>query len=252
MTKGPIASNADKKLEDDYREYLKRIPVSDFFGAGELIDYAERQIRSIDDARLRAGIAPEVTPQAAGWDSVTIAAKNDYNKLTEELGKLPPDQQGTSFEQMLTAFFEKHPKEGLDPEFVKMLEAIAEAFKKAGTDFPDKEFQITLGVSNLRDNTQISIQIGDLPRVDFTKYAAKPGIPDKQISGKGNSPVTFTYRDFSKSEAAPLTESISDPLKDFYPKLNGEGYKVNFGKEYGIVVRLKSGLPPQLPSLPRM
>jgi hypothetical protein len=160
---------------------------------------------------------------------------------------LPAAEKQAALEAGIAKLLQDHPKDSLDANFVKQVEAAPAQLKAAIAAAQTQPFQITVSVENLRPKSKVQIQIGDDPPIDFSNLMGDTPKVEKSITGVGNAPVKAKYFDLSQSSTGETPEQqVENPVEAFYPKLT-EGYTLDFGKDYGIVVKLKSGAPPKLP-----
>jgi len=160
---------------------------------------------------------------------------------------LPAADKQAALEAGIAKLLQDYPKDSLDANFVKQVQAAPAQLKAGMAAAQTQPFQITLSLENLRPKSKVQIQVGDDPPVDFSNLMGDNPKVEKPISGIGNAAVKAKFFDLSPSSTGePLLQQIDNPVETFYPKLT-EGYTLDFGKDYGIVVKLKSGSPPKLP-----
>lgn len=249
----PIDQKTANIINSNYDDYLKLFPVAEFFGARPLMDFArERQrfVRSQISADVVIADEAEV-PEDSPYKEATEAAQKDYAKLAGDVGKLPPAEQQAAFDAKMAEFWAKHPPETLDPAFVKKLEAGQEKFKAGGAEVAEQKFELELTVQNIREKAQVTIQIGTDPEVEFGNLTGNSATVTHKVAGTGNAAITFRWLDYSDASAPPLVQVVENPIEEFYPKLNS-GFRVDYGKDYNIIVKLKSGTPPKPPSVPQL
>lgn len=248
----PIDQKTANIIKSNYEDYLGLIPVAEFFGAKPLIDFAKSRQQFVQ-SQVSADVvtADAEIPPDSPFKEATEAAKKDYAKLAADVGKLPPADQQAAFDAKMTEFWTKHPAETLDPAFVKKLEDGQEKFKSGGAEVAEQKFELELIVQNIRAKAQVTIQIGTDPEVEFGNLAGDSPTVSHKISGTGNASITFRWLDYSDASAPPLQQVVDNPIEVFYPKLNS-GFRVDYGKDYNVIVKLKSGAPPKPPSLPQI
>ncbi len=244
-----VAPQEATALRDIYKEYLNRDPVSNFFGAQPMIDYVNARMTWIN-TRVSADVKPrpEDIPADSPFKAATEAAAKDYDKIKADVAKLPPAEQQAELDKKMAEFWAKHPAETLDPAFVKDIESKQEAFKSGAKAASEEPFEVELTISNIRQNSQIEMKIGDEEDAQFTNYGSTTSITQK-LAGKGNAAVTFKWFDLTDPSMAPLVYVIENPIEEFYPKVQTTGYKLDFGRDYNLIVKLKSGNPPSPPKL---
>src|SRR5690606_34490123 len=180
----------------------------------------------------------------------TDAAKKDYKKIADDVGKLPPGEQQAAFDTKMTEFWQKHPADSLDPAFVKKVEGAQEQFKSGGTAVAEQKFEIELTIQGLREKSQVVAQIGTDPYVEFSNFSGTPTV-SQRITGVGNAPVTFKWLDLTDQSIRYEQAPFENPIETFYPKLS-TGIRLDFGRDYNLIVKLKSGTPPKPPSIPQI
>ncbi len=249
----PIDQKTANLIKSNYDDYLALFPVAEFFGAKPLMDLArERQRFAQSQVSADAVVADDnEVPEDSPFKEATEAAKKDYNKLAADIGKLPPAEQQAAFDVQMKEFWTKHPPETLDPAFVTKLEQGQEKFKSGGAEVAEQKFELELTVQNIRDKAQVTIQIGTDPEVEFGNLTGGSSTVTNKVSGTGNAAITFKWLDYSDASSEPLQQVVENPIEEFYPKLNS-GFRVDFQKDYNIIVKLKSGTPPKPPSVPQL
>lgn len=248
----PLSESQAGGIAHRYDKYLSHWAVSDFFGASGLWKYAKDRTDQIwgDVDYSKADVATSGSGGGGGgWNESTMAARDDYNKLVEQLDKVPPGDRKTEFDKMIAEFWQNHdPKtDSLSPGFVDAVNRWSEKYDREMGDFLDKPMSLELEVQGLQEYSQVTIQIGSEDAVFFSNMPRFK--PVKEIKGKPTAAITFTYRRLKQPDFTPLTEAINDPLKDFYPKLKAGGYTLDFGANYGLKVLLVKGSVPQPPKL---
>ncbi len=248
----PIDQKQANILKDNYKNYLGHIPVMEFFGAKPLIEYAKAR-QAFVQTQVSADAPPMVedVPEDSPFKEATDAATKDFKKISDDVAKLPPAEQQAAFEARMQEFWAKHPAETLDPAFVKKVEAAQDQFKSGGAEVAEKEFELELTISGIRDGAQIVAQIGDNPYTEFTNNSGTPTISQK-ISGKGNSPVHFKWLDLKDGVTMYEQPAFENPIETFYPKIQAGGVRLDFGRDYNIIVKYKSGDVPKPPSVPKL
>jgi hypothetical protein len=161
---------------------------------------------------------------------------------------LPAAEKEAALKAGIDKLLVDHPKDSLDANFVKEVQAAPADLKAKTTAALAQSFTVILIVENIPQRSKVTIQIGADEPVDFANQLGdKPQI-EKTVSGVGNATVVCKWVDLS-SDTAPLVQPpIDNPMETMYPKL-AEGYKLDFGRSYDIIVRLKPGSPPP-PKLP--
>ncbi|MGB5108023.1 MAG: hypothetical protein WBP29_13885 [Candidatus Zixiibacteriota bacterium] len=250
--KMPIDQKTANLVKSNYDDYLSLFPVAEFFGAKPLMDFArERQRFTQSQVSADAVVAEDDVLEDSPFKEATEAATKDYNKLAADVAKLPPAEQQAALDAKMAEFWTKHPPETLDPAFVTRLEQGHEKFKSGGADVAEQKFELELTVQNIRDKAQVTIQIGSDTEVEFGNLTGGSSTVTNKVSGAGNEPITFKWLDYNDASAPPLQQVVENPIEEFYPKLNS-GFRVDFQKDYNIIVKLKSGTPPKPPSLPQL
>lgn len=248
----PIDQKTANLMKSNYKDYTDQFAVAKFFGAQPMIDYAAARQQFIQ-SQVSADAAPvaieEEEPESP-YKAATDAAKKDYKKLGEDVAKLPPGEQQAAYDAKMTEFWTKHPKDSLDPAFVAKLEEGQEKFKEGAGEVAEQKFDLELTVQGIRDKAQVTIQIGTDPEVEFSNFGGSPTVTQK-ISGTGNAAITFKWIDYSAAGAEPLQQIVENPIEEFYPQLNA-GFRVDFQRDYNVIVKLKSGTPPKPPSVPQI
>lgn len=245
---GKFAETQAKNIKSNYTSYLDRTPVSSFLGAAPMIEFVKQRQQWIDSRiSVEKTEQEKKEPPKPNYDEKTKAAADDLKRLKDSVSALPAAEKQAAMEAGIAKLLQDHPKETLDPNFVKQAEAAPAQLKAAMTAAQTQHFQITLSVENLRPKSKVQIQIGDDPPVDFSNLMGDNPKVEKPITGVGNAAVKAKFFDLSPSSTGePLLQQVDNPVETFYPKLT-EGYALDFGKDYGIVVKLKSGQPPKLP-----
>ncbi len=245
---GKFAENQAKNIKEKYSSYLEKLPVSAFLGATPLIEFAKQRQQFIDSRiSFEKTEQEKKEPPKPNYDEKTKAAAEDFKKLKDSVATLPAADKQTALETGIAKLLQDHPKDSLDANFVKQVQAAPAQLKAGMAAAQTQPFQITLSLENLRPKSKVQIQIGDDPPVDFSNLMGDNPKVEKPISGIGNAAVKAKFFDLSPSSTGePLLQQIDNPVETFYPKLP-EGYALDFGKDYGIVVKLKSGTPPKLP-----
>ena len=251
--KMPIDQKTANLVKSNYDDYLNLFPVAEFFGAKPLMDFA-RERQRFTQSQVSADavvVVEEEVPEDSPFKEATEAAKKDYAKLAGDVGKLPPAEQQAAFDAKMAEFWAKHPAETLDPAFVTKLEQGQEKFKSGGAEVAEQKFELELTVQNIREKAQVTVQIGTDPEVEFGNLTGGSSTVTNTISGTGNAAITFKWLDYNDASAPPLLQVVENPIEEFYPKLSS-GFRVDFQKDYNIIVKLKSGTPPKPPSLPQL
>ncbi len=247
----------------NYKKYDDRLIISNFLGAKPLRVFVQERFRLIEDAQraeearvkqaqteaAKSGKVVKPSPKPTYADERTAAAAKEFESLKKSLEAKPAADRLTTLEDGVAKLWAKFPKDSLDTSFVKQVDAAPEDFKNQVTAAQTQVFKITLSVENIRFQSKVQIQIGDDPPVDFSNRLGESPSVEKQVSGVGNNVVKARFYDLSSSadrDAPPLLEEIANPIEMFYPKLT-DGYTLDFSRDYGIVVKLKSGTPPKLP-----
>jgi hypothetical protein len=245
---GQLAENGAKLLKSNYDGYLEKFSVSPFLGAAPVIQFAKDRKQLIDSRiSVEKTEQEKKEPPKPNFDEKTQAAANDFKRLKDSVAALPAAEKQAAMEAGINKLLQDHPKDSLDAGFVKQVEAAPAQLKAAITAAQTQPFEITLSLENLRPKSKVQIQIGDDPPVDFSNLLGDNPRVEKKVSGIGNASVKAKFIDLSPSSTGePLLQQIDNPVESLYPKLS-EGYTLDFGKDYGIVVRLKSGQPPKLP-----
>jgi len=242
-------SNA-KNLRSNYEDYLGKFSVSPFLGATPLIEFAKQRQQFINSRiSVEKTVEEAKEPPKPNYDEKTRAAADDFKRLKDSVATLPATEKEAALKAGIDKLLQTYPKDSLNADFFKQMEAAPAQLKAAIADAQTKPFQITLSVENLHSKSKVQIQIGDDPPVDFSNLMGDNPRVEKSVSGVGNAPVKARFFDLSPSadrEAPPLLEQIENPIEMFYPKLT-DGYTLDFSRDYGIVVKLKGGTPPKLP-----
>ncbi|MCC6961823.1 MAG: hypothetical protein IT585_01080 [candidate division Zixibacteria bacterium] len=247
----PIDQATANIIKSKFDDYLKRMPVAEFFGAKPMIDYAKAR-QQFTQSQVSADAKPlvEEVAEDSPYKAATDAAKKDYKKIADDVGKLPPGEQQAAFDTKMTEFWQKHPADSLDPAFVKKVEGAQEQFKSGGTAVAEQKFEIELTIQGLRDRSQVVAQIGTDPYVEFSNFSGTPTVSQK-ITGVGNAPVTFKWLDLTDQSIRYEQAPFENPIETFYPKLE-TGVRLDFGRDYNLIVKRKSGTPPKPPSVPQI
>ncbi len=245
---GQFTENQAKVIKEKYTAYYDKTPVSKFFGAAPLIQFVKERQQFIDSRiSVEKTEQEKKEPPKPNYDEKTKAAADDFKRLKDSVATLPATDKQAALEAGITKLFQDHPKDSLDAVFVKQVEASPAQLKAGMATAQILPFQITLAVENLRPKSKVVIQVGDNPPVDFANLLGDSPKVEKQVTGIGNAPVHAKFIDLSPSSTGePVPQDVENPIETFYPKLT-EGYTLDFGKDYGIVVKLKSGQPPKLP-----
>jgi hypothetical protein len=246
-------------IRNDYRDYLKRLLVSDFLGAQPIRLFVERRIKAIEDSKQQMlnleaqrdaeqKKHPEIKrePPKPTYSAKTQTADAELAKIMEAIAQQPPADRQTWLTQQITDLLTKYAADSLDTAFITKANGRPEEYKKQVAAAQEQVFDIELVVENLAPKSQVAIIVGDQPEVEFSNRLGKTPSVTKEVQGKGFAPVKFIWRDLGDDKAIPLEWPVANPAVDFYPKLK-DGYPLDFGVGKGIIVKLKSGQPPQWP-----
>ncbi len=257
-----ISKEEAKLITETYDDYLSRFPVAKMFGAEPLIKHS-KQRKAFTISRVNDAMKPppdfnaqeEETPKSneeLGYSpQKTAQARESYNRMTGDVGDLPPDQQAAAFEAGINKLWTEFPKDSLNPKFVDKVNKALEDFKSGVSAQSEEKFTLTVEVTGLRERTQVKMQIGTETEVDFSNFPGKE-ITTRKVTGTGNDAVKFTWLDYSQARMnEPLKMNFDNPIQDFYPKLR-KGVQLDFGKDYQITIKLISGTPPQPSGPPKI
>jgi hypothetical protein len=245
---GKFAQTQADNIKQKYTSYLDKMPVSAFLGANPLVEFAKQRQQFIQSrVSFEKTEQEKREPPKPNYDEKTKAAVDDFKRLKDSVATLPAAEKQAALEAGIAKLLQTYPKDSLDAGFVKQVEAAPAQLKAGIAAAQVQPFQITLSLENLRSKCKVQIQIGDDPPVDFSNLMGDNPKVEKPVSGVGNASVKAKFFDLSQSSTGETpVQQIDNPVETFYPKL-GEGYTLDFGKDYGIVVKLKSGTPPKLP-----
>jgi hypothetical protein len=245
---GKFAQTQADNIKQKYTSYLDKMPVSAFLGATPLVEFAKQRQQFIQSCvSFEKTEQEKKEPPKPNYDEKTKAAEADFKRLKDSVATLPAAEKQTALVDGVAKLLVDHPKDSLNADFVKEVQAAPAQLKAGIAAAQTQPFQITLSIENLRPKSKVQIQIGDDPPVDFSNRLGESPAVEKLVTGVGNAAVKAKFFDLSQSSTGetPL-QQIDNPVEMFYPKLT-EGFTLDFGKDYGIVVKLKSGTPPKLP-----
>jgi hypothetical protein len=258
-----ISKEEAERITETYDDYMGRIPVAEFLGAGPLIEHS-RTRKSFAVSRVDNALKPppdfnkeeEAEPQSneeLGYSpEKTKQARESYNRMTGDIGELPPGEQVAAFEAGINKLWTEFPKDSLNPKFVEKLMEALDNFKSGVGATSEVKFSLTFEINGLRERTQVKMQIGSGEVAEFSNFPSKQ-VTQNQANGVGNQPVKFTWLDYSPaSTGQPLTMTFDNPMQDFYPELRNGPVRLGFGKDYEITIRLISGKPPQPSGPPKI
>jgi hypothetical protein len=251
----PLSSTQANSLTTRFKEYADSWLVSDFFGAGQLEKYAlDRYYSAFDLVDYDKVDTVEETKSGSGggWSSQTQAARKDYNKIADRIEKVPVTQQRDYLTSAIEELWAAHDPESdsMNPGFVQAVERNVNRFESDMDAFLDT-FSLLLEIEGLQEWTQVEMRIGSNEPKDFSNIPPRFS-PEGVVRGEGGETVHFEFRRFKPPGFEPLQEVIDNPHQDFYPRLRSGAFILNFGRDYGLKVRLKGGTmkpPPELRKL---
>lgn len=260
----PLSTQQAHIFQDPFKEYLDHWAVSDFFGAHDLIIYANKHMREIQDSTdVTLASSPDDATGGGGGgggaanSQASKSAVQNYNQIVDNVQMAPVGQRLQLYEQSMQTFWDNLGPVGTDSTSVSegIVSSIKFYEKQYHSDWEEfsNNSTVTYEVTGLAEKERVTMQIDDGSGYDFV-YFGEGNSANKlkrQVSGPPSDPIHFKQKNLVSG--LERTQDEDDPLKNFYPVIkSGQGYRLHFGVERNIYIKWVEGTIPKPPKLSKL